>query len=73
MWWDRLTLHVPIWIAFATFGYQFGGGGAPVVEEEIAEVVEIDHEWQKCGQYGLIYWEPEEVPGFYNCLKEERT
>ena len=41
MWWDRLSLHVPIWIAFATFGYQFGGGGAPVVEEEVVEVVEV--------------------------------
>ena len=68
--WDRLSLHVPIWIAFATFGYQFGGGGAPVVEEEVVAVVkEVDIEWQKCGQYGLIYWEPEEVPGFYDCRK----
>ena len=60
MWWDRLSLHVPIWIAFTTFGYQFGGGGAPVVEEEVAKVVEIDHEWQKCGQYGLclLYTSP---------------
>ena len=55
MWWDRLSLHVPIWIAFATFGYQFGGGGAPVVEEEVIEVVEVDHEWQKCC---LLYTSP---------------
>ena len=40
MWWDRLSLHVPIWIAFATFGYQFGGGGTLVVEEEVVAVVE---------------------------------
>ena len=38
-------------------------------QEEVVAVVEIDHEWQKCGQYGLVYWEPEEVPGFYDCRK----
>ena len=49
MWWDRLTLHIPIWIAFTTFGYQFGGGGAPVVEEKVVAVVEeVDIEWQRC-------------------------
>ena len=68
MWWDRLSLHVPIWIAFATFGYQFGGGGAPVVEEEVVAVVEeIDIEWQRCGQYGLDYFEADN--GFYDCRK----
>ena len=80
MYWDRATLHVPIWVAFFTFGWKFGGGGAPidiepteetvVVEEVIEEVV--DREYQLCGQYGLFYWEPPEVPGFYNCLKQPR-
>ena len=47
------------------------------VETQVAVVTsksqeQVDREHQLCGQYGLIYWEPEEVPGFYNCLKEPR-
>ena len=73
--WNNLSLHVPIWIGFFVFGWKFGGGGSIPVDtpEEIIEVAEIviDLAWEHCGKYGLIYWAPEEVPGFYDCKKPE--
>ena len=50
-------------------GYKLGGGNfEPPPELEPVELTQADIEWQRCGQYGLIYWEADN--GFYNCKKD---
>ena len=50
-------------------GYKLGGGNfEPPPEPEPQEITQADLEWQRCGQYGLIYWEADN--GFYNCKKD---
>ena len=78
--WNNLSLHVPIWVGIFVIGFKFGGGDfsspepeeyiEPTVEQvQIAEtIVQEDLEWQRCGQYGLDYWE-DESNGFYDCRK----
>ena len=70
MWWDRASLHIPIWVGIFVIGFKLGGGDIsqePVEDVEVA-VVEVDLEWQRCGQYGLDYWE-DTSNGFYDCRK----
>ena len=66
--WNNLSLHVPIWIGIFVIGFKLGGGEVPdTTTEEATEIVETDIAYERCGKYGLIYWEADN--GFYNCRK----
>ena len=67
--WNNLSLHVPIWIGIFVIGFKLGGGNfESPPEPQPQEITQEDLEWQRCGQYGLIYWEADN--GFYNCKKD---
>ena len=67
--WNFTSLHIPIWVGIFVKRYKLGGGNfEPPPEPEPQEITKADLEWQRCGQYGLIYWEADN--GFYNCKKD---
>ena len=67
VWWDRLSLHIPIWVGLFVIGFKFGGGGAVDPEDIVIIETTVDLAWERCEQYGLNYWEAPN--GFWNCRK----